>query len=132
MTKFKKQLFIIGLLAVVLVVALVIYLPSAKKEQEDAAKVLNTPALRSVLDGDKMEITGFKKDSKYQFSSDYGTSWADVKSDKITLAANRMYCFKEVYGERSSEFAWIAPFGEASKNGRPFITKEVEHIKFVN
>jgi|GEM_PF-1335597 len=127
MTKIKKQIITISLLVIVLVAAVLIYLPTARKHQADSEKVLNTPALKVVLDGDTMKISGFKKGLKYRYSSDYGTKWTDVKGESVTLDAAGMYCFKEVYGERSSEFAWVAPFGEPSKNGRPFILEEVEN-----
>ena len=66
MTKIKKQIITISLLVIVLVAAVLIYLPTARKQQADSEKVLNTPALKVVLDGDTMKISGFKKGLKYR------------------------------------------------------------------
>lgn len=123
MTKLKKQIITVGVLAVLLIALGVVYFTMNK----DANVLLKEPVVNVVVDGDKLNISGFKKGSKYSYSSDNGVTWKEFSGETLALPTGKIYAVKEILKDKESPVTYIGPYGETMKNGRPFIVDDIEN-----
>lgn len=121
MTKFKKQMITVIVLAVVGVALGVGYLLFDKGET-----ALNpAPVIAGALDGETLTVSGLDPEKSYVYSLD-GKSYIEIAegSTEFSVQSGKMCYVKEK--DDKSEVAIIGGFGEPTKDGRPYLFEPVE------
>ena len=121
MTKFKKQIILSAVLLVFAIGLAVLYFVLDSGDET----VNPAPVLTATLEGDTVKVTGLMADKSYVYSTD-AKNGKDIDDNKGFSYKSGKMCYIKEKGDKS-DVAAIGPFGESTKNGRPYIVEKIEN-----
>ena len=124
MTKFKKQMIAVAVLAVIGILLGALYFIF---KGEDAPISPAPEIVGEIVDG-KLLVSGLDEEKSYVWSQDGGKTYKELdKGTKEFFAEKGKICFVKEKDDRS-EVATVGGYGEKTKDARPYLFEPVDKL----